>query len=113
MVLPRVITAVVLMPLVLAVVWFGSIPYFLFVTAVCLLSVWEYSNMAEEGGYPNQLGMALAGAFFLMLALYLDGVPLGPIRKAPGPLFIFMLWSFFVFVRELARGVGKCTLLFG
>ena len=103
MVLPRILTAVILVPLVLAIVWFGSIPYFLFVTGVSLIAIWEFCSMAEEGGYPNQLFMALFGGLVVMLSLYLDGAPVGPIAKAPGPIFIFLLWTFAVFVREFFR----------
>lgn len=101
MVLPRVLTAILLVPIVLPAIWVGSIPFFLFVTMICLLSFWEYSNMAEAGGYPNQLWMGMAGTLFLLMALYLDGaLPWGPINKAPSPLFIIILWTFFSFFRE-------------
>ncbi len=103
MLLPRVLTAVFLVPLVVAVVWYGSIPYFLFVAAVCLFAVWEYSLMAEDGGYPNQLGMSLIGSLLMLVALYIDGAPAGPLRQAPGPLFVFLVWSFAVFLREFVR----------
>lgn len=111
MVLPRVLTSCLLVPLVIAVVWFGSVPYFLFVMGICLFSVWEYSVMAEEGGYPNQLVMALLGAFLLVLALYIDGAPLGPIHHAPSPIFVLTLWSFFVFLREFFRADKGHSLL--
>lgn len=103
MVLPRVLTAIVLVPLVIAIFWFGSVPYLIFVTAISLLALWEYSSMAEEGGYPNQPVMALLGGLLVLLALYLDGGSVGPIAKAPGPIFIFLLWTFAVFLREFLR----------
>lgn len=103
MVLPRVLTALVLAPLVLAIFWFGSIPFFLFVMAICLFAIWEFTTMAADGGYPNQPIMSLVGGALVLLALYLDGSPVGPIAKAPGPIFIFLLWCFAVFVREFAR----------
>lgn len=59
--------------------------------------------MAEGGGYPNQLFISLGGGALVLLALYIDGAPLGPVQKAPGPLFVFLLWSFFVFIREFFR----------
>jgi len=103
MLLPRILTAVVLVPFVVAVVWFGSVPFLLFVTAICLLAIWEYCLIADEGGYPNQLGMSLIGGALVLGALYLDGAPAGPVAKAPGPLFVFLLWTFAVFVREFFR----------
>lgn len=104
MLLPRVLTSIFLVPFIVAVIWFGAIPFFLFVTAICFLSVWEYLVMAENGGYPNQLYVGLAGSLLVLIALFLDGMPLGPIRHAPGPSFILLLWVFVVFLREFARG---------
>ncbi len=104
MVLPRVITAFVLVPLVILVVWIGFLPFFIFVSGISLLSFWEYSLMAEEGGYPNQLFVGLLGSLVILGALYLDGVaPWGPLHRSPSALFIFILWIFLVFIREFVR----------
>ena len=111
MVLPRVITAVLLVPLVLAVVWFGSLPFFFFVVGICLFSLWEYSLMADEGGYPNQLGMGLASAFLILLAFFFDGAPWGPIRKAPSPVFLLVLAVFLIVLREFARRDKSYSML--
>lgn len=103
MVLPRVLTSILLVPFVLAVGWYGSVPFFLFVLGVCVISAWEYSLIADQGGFRNQFLVLVTGAGALTLAYYLDGAPWGPLRKAPGPLFIFIAWTFISFVRELAR----------
>lgn len=103
MVLPRVLTSLLLVPVVCAAVWFGSIPFFLLVLAICLFSGWEFSLMAEEGGYPNALYMVLGGVLLVVLALFFDGAPVGPVRAAPTPLFVFVAWSFALFARELIR----------
>jgi CDP-diglyceride synthetase len=103
-VLPRIITAVLLVPIIVPIIWVGSFPFFLFVMAIALLSFWEYSNMAESGGYPNQLVMGMAGTFLILMALFLDGAtPWGPIHRSPSPLFITMIWTFALFVREFFR----------
>lgn len=104
MVLPRVLTALFIVPIVLSAVWMGSIPFFLFVLMICVLGFWEYANMAETGGYPNQLGFGIIGTVLVLMALYLDGAtPWGPVRKSPSPLFITLVWIFFSFVREFFR----------
>ncbi|MBV9080474.1 MAG: phosphatidate cytidylyltransferase, partial [Elusimicrobia bacterium] len=103
MLLPRVLTAVLFVPVVLAVVWFGGLPFLVFASAITLLGLWEYALIADEGGFPNQLGMSLAGGALMLLSLYLDGAPLGPIAKAPGPIFVLLFWMFFVFLREFVR----------
>lgn len=111
MVLPRILTAVVMIPVVLACVWTGSIPFFLFMWGVCMLCSWEFSLIAEEGGYPNQLVMSLLGTTFVLFALFIDGVPKGPIRFMPMVTFILVFWSFIIFVRELARHDKQYSLL--
>ena len=103
MVLPRVLTSLLLVPLVLAVAWYGSVPFFLFAVGVSVLAAWEYGVITEEGGFPNQILVLVSGAAALVLAFYLDGAPWGPLRRAPGPLFIFIAWIFVSFARELAR----------
>jgi phosphatidate cytidylyltransferase len=49
------------------------------------------------------LFIGLFGSLIVLLALYFDGIPLGPLRHAPGPSFILLLWVFIVFLREFAR----------
>ena len=112
MVLPRIITAILLVPIVLPIIWVGSFPFFIFVLAITILGFWEYSNMAEQGGYPNQLVMGIAGSFLILMALFLDGVVLwGPVHKSPSPLFILMLWTFASFIREFFRSDKGHSLL--
>lgn len=104
MVLPRILTSLVLIPVVLTVVWYGTLPYFLFVFGVCMICLWEYSLMANEGGYPNQLGVTLFCGGLMLLSLYLDGATWGgPIHRAPGPHLILILSCFLIFLREFFR----------
>ncbi len=103
MVFPRVITAVVLAPIVLAAAWYGSLPFFLLVLGICLIGVWEYCLIAEEGGYPNDLVLALLGTIAVLLSLFIDGIAIGPLRAAPSPFFVLAAWMLIVFTRELFR----------
>ena len=103
MTLPRIITAIFLVPFMVAVVWYGSLAFFIFVSGLALLCVWEYSVMAETGGYPNQLVLSMIGVLFVVLSLYVDGAPLGPIHKAPSPIFVLLVWTVASFLREFFR----------
>ena len=97
-------TILVLTPLVLAVIWFGSLPYFFFIFGVCLLCLWEYGDISERGGYPTQRGNLLLGGVFILLSLYFDGLLMwGPIHKFPSPYFVFGVFVFLVFLREFIR----------
>ena len=66
MLLPRVLTALVGIPLMLYLVHAGGLAYGLFVTAICALCCYEYALMLRMGGRPVQfvatvaLGAALA-----------------------------------------------------
>lgn len=111
MVLPRVLTALILVPVVLACVYFGSLPFFLFVLGVCLLGVWEYCLIAEEGGYPNHLALSLIGTVLVLLTLFLDGMPIGPVRTAPSSFFVLAVWTMFVFVWEFFRKDPETSFL--
>jgi phosphatidate cytidylyltransferase len=44
--------------------------------------------------------MMLAGGVLILLSLYLDGAQWGPVREAPGPMFVLMLCAFSLFIRE-------------
>lgn len=112
MVFPRIITAVFFVPIVLAAAWTGGLPFFIFVLGICLLSYWEYSLMADGGGYPNQLLIGLLGSLVIVLAFYLDGAPIfGPLRKSPSVLFVFLMWTLLSFLREFIRGDKSVSLL--
>ncbi|MFN0116901.1 MAG: phosphatidate cytidylyltransferase [Elusimicrobiota bacterium] len=111
--LPRIITGILIVPFISIVVWYGSVPFLLFVAAICLLSVWEYSVMADEAGYPNQLFLGLLGVGLILLSLYFDGISMGRIQKTPSPFFILIFWCFISFLRELIRkDKGHSYLIF-
>lgn len=103
MVLPRILTSVVLIPLVVACVWAGSLPFFFFVLGVSLFCLWEYSLITAEGGYPNQFILSMVGGVLIVLSIYIDGMPTGPLHAAPSPVFILIVWVFVLFVREFFR----------
>jgi phosphatidate cytidylyltransferase len=111
MVLPRVLTAMVLVPLMAAVVWFGALPFSIFIAAICFFCIWEFSLMAEEGGYPNHLALSLIGGALVLASLYLDGAAFESIQKAPSPYFVLLVWTFCLFVREFLRADKSHSLL--
>jgi len=104
MTLPRLLTALFTIPLVLAVIWFGSLPFYIFVFGLSLLCVWEFCVMADQGGYPNQMVLAMFGSMALVTSMYLDGLALwGPLHRSPSPFFVLIVWMFCLFIRELFR----------
>lgn len=111
MVFPRIITAFVLVPLIILSVWFGTLPFFFLVMGISLLGVWEYCLMADEGGYPNQLILSLIGTIAILLALFIDGIPRGPLKMAPNTILVVVLWVFIVLFREVIRKDDDYSML--
>ena len=76
MLLPRVLTAVVGIPLMLYLVHAGGVAFSLFVTGIAALCCYEYAMMLRLGGRPVQFltTVVLGGAFAACAALT---VPLG------------------------------------
>lgn len=71
MLLPRVLTALVGIPLMLYLVHAGGLAYGLFVTAICALCCYEYALMLRLGGRPVQFvpAVLLGGALAACAAL--------------------------------------------
>ncbi len=90
----RVLSALVLIPLTLLVVWKGGGAYFLLVSLVTLLASYEYYNVvARRGCRPSYvLGMGLT-ILFLLDAWYVDGEVAKPLLA--GALISSLIWQLF------------------
>ncbi|PIS46761.1 MAG: phosphatidate cytidylyltransferase [Elusimicrobia bacterium CG08_land_8_20_14_0_20_51_18] len=73
MLLPRIITAVLGIPVVVSFVYFGGLPYFFFVFLIVMLSLYEYSTLLKIGLKPvERFSLFFFGAL-IPAALYLNG----------------------------------------
>jgi phosphatidate cytidylyltransferase len=72
--LPRVLTALVAAPLLLWVLWLGSLPFLVFLFFLILIGLWEFHAMAEEGGHATQSWWGIALGLFVTVAFFLSGV---------------------------------------
>ncbi len=73
MLLPRVLTAAVGIPLLLYLVHAGGIAWVIFTTAVCVLCVYEYGLILAAGGRPVQRWVLLLCGAVLALSVALGG----------------------------------------
>ena len=73
MLLPRVITAIIGAPLVLAFIWFGQLPYFLFVFSVIIFSLYEYYSIMKIGLKPVDGFSLFFSGILLPIAFYING----------------------------------------
>ncbi|MGC9069915.1 MAG: phosphatidate cytidylyltransferase [Elusimicrobiales bacterium] len=89
MILPRVITAVFGIPIVLTVVYIGGIPFLLFVMFVIIASAWEYYIMMKLSSKSADFFSLFISSATIPIAFYLNG-------DAPSYNFITMVISFCV-----------------
>ncbi|MFN3966075.1 MAG: phosphatidate cytidylyltransferase [Endomicrobiia bacterium] len=66
MILPRLLTAIIGIPLILLCIHFGGVSYFLLITVIVLFSLQEYFFIAEKRNYSVQ---KITGYFFGLLVL--------------------------------------------
>jgi phosphatidate cytidylyltransferase len=112
--LKRWLTAVVAVPLLFAVVFFGSEALFsVLIAGVILLGVYEYHHMAFGAGHLWQKGQGLLIGFFIPLAVYW-----GDMRLLLAVLSFSVLLVFFTYLLRIKEDhfdilpVGKMVLGF-
>lgn len=89
MLLPRVLTAAVGIPLLLFLIHWGGLPYALFISGICALALYEYETILTMGGRPVQRVATMAGGAALSLCLALGG-PVSLVFSALVILFLMV-----------------------
>jgi len=105
--LPRVLTAAVGIPLLLYLVHAGGLAWAGFTAAVCILCVYEYGFILAAGGRPVQRWMLLWGGALLGLSVALGGPSQAVLTVVTAA---FLLREMFSKVHSLER---LCFTLFG
>ena len=66
----RVLVAIVAIPLIVYVAYAGGILFFIFVTGVAVLAVYEFYGLAERKGSSPQRAMGILGTILLCTAFF-------------------------------------------
>ena len=110
MLLPRILTAIIGVPLVLFAIHLGGVPYMALVALVILLSLYEYGLILWTGGRSVQRVPLLVFGFFMAAIAVLERLPLNqPQADHLLPLAInitilgVVLWEVFSKNRSLER----------
>ncbi|MHB9154061.1 MAG: phosphatidate cytidylyltransferase [Endomicrobiales bacterium] len=104
MLLPRVITAVVGVPLILLTVYWGGIPFFVLMLGVTVLALREYFHLSARAKYEAQPVVGTAAGVLLFVSLFLNGTSLGPQSENQGTVALIAVILAAVFVREILIG---------
>jgi len=122
MILPRLLTAIIGIPVILLSIYFGNIPYFILVLLVVCFSLQEYFFLLVKGGYGPRVVPGYVAAGALLFSVYFSGTgvlaPAGNVVTAVVlTLFLFALFIYEIlastFKRKLEEGaVGRISTTF-
>lgn len=110
MLAPRLLTAVVGIPILLGAIFFGGLPYFFVVLAIVLLGLREFYHLARETGYPcySTTGTLFGG--LLVASIFLNGVTLGSVTENQATAAVLSILLAVLIVRSLWKGPADTTL---
>jgi phosphatidate cytidylyltransferase len=73
MILPRILTAIIGIPLVILSIKFGSIPYFVFILAITCLALNEYFYLTKQAEYETYPVVGFIIGVLFVLSIYFNG----------------------------------------
>lgn len=103
MILPRILTAVVGIPLIILAVYWGGIPFFLLMGGVIFMSLREYYILAGYGKYASQPVIGTVAGMLLFVSLFLNGTKLGVSLENQGTAALISLMFMPIFLSEMFR----------
>jgi phosphatidate cytidylyltransferase len=110
MLLPRFLTALVGVPLLLGAIWFGSLPYFFIVLGIVLLGLREFYFLAEQSGYPCYRGLGVLGGALLTISIYMNGLSFGQVTENQGTAAVVFIFFVAIVIRSIQRGPADTSL---
>lgn len=123
--LPRVIVAVVAVPLILFICYVGSVYFLLFVLAVGILALQEFFDLARRKGADPQVGLAIVGvtllhlSFFhekiqnVVLPIFIEHGGISLLQKLQLFITVFFLYLVITLAVELFRNKGSIFMNVG
>ncbi len=96
MLLPRFLTALFGIPLILLVIWMGYLPYFFFVYAVIFLGLYEFYFLWTERGYNLDKIFGYIFGTLLLMSFYLNSVGLAnpAVNEGTGLIFTVAILAY-------------------
>ena len=110
MLLPRVLTAVIGVPVLLLAIYFGSLPFFFIVLGIVLLGLREFYYLAQETGYPCYEWLGLIFGTLMVVSVFLNGVGFGQVMENQLTAAIVTVAIVAVVVRSFWKGPADTTL---
>jgi phosphatidate cytidylyltransferase len=110
MLLPRILTAVLGVPVLLAVIWFGGLPFYFALLAITLVAMREFYYLAEQTGYPCYTGLGVVGGGLVLTSMFFNGVAIANSTDNQVTAAIISLLLLLVVLKSLAKGPSDTSL---
>ncbi|PIV52929.1 MAG: hypothetical protein COS17_06520 [Elusimicrobia bacterium CG02_land_8_20_14_3_00_37_13] len=103
MILPRLITAIIGIPLVLLSIWFGGIPYLILIMAIVVYGIKEYQYIVQKANYDVQIVTSYIFGILMLFSVYLNGTKIGNALVNQGTALLINIMLIVVFLYEIIR----------
>jgi phosphatidate cytidylyltransferase len=103
MLLPRLITAVIGIPLVLLATYWGGIPFLVLTTGIVFLALHEYYMLAAHGGYQSHMKTGIVMGMLLFLSLFLNGTSMTALSENQGTVALLSIMLMPIFLVEMLK----------
>jgi len=104
MLLPRLLTAVIGIPVILIAIKFGGIPYLVLVTGIILFALNEYFFLLKYGKYNAHPVPAYVMSVMLLSSIYISGAKLIPAMDGFSTSVVFSAGLILFFLFEIITG---------
>ncbi|MFH1368757.1 MAG: phosphatidate cytidylyltransferase [Elusimicrobiota bacterium] len=103
MILPRIITAIIGIPLVMLAVFWGGIPFFVMMIGVTFLALREYFMLARISRYDTYPLAGTIAGLLLFISIFLNNTYLADLDSSQGTSLIVTVILIFLFLVEMLR----------
>jgi phosphatidate cytidylyltransferase len=110
MLLPRLLTAIIGLPILIAAIYFGSLPFFFLVLGIVFLGLREFYYLAEECGYPTFRWLGTLGGLLVVLSVFLAGTSFGQVTENQFTAALLSILMVVIVVRSIGRGPTETLL---
>lgn len=110
MLLPRLMTALVGGAILLASIYFGSLPFFFVILAIVIVAVREFYAIAQETGYPCYPALGQCASALFVVSVYVNGLAFGQQAENQFSSAVLALFMILIVSRSLASGPKDTSL---
>jgi len=110
MLFPRLMTAIIGLPLLVAAIYFGSLPFFFLILAIVFLGLREFYFLAEENGYPTFRWLGVLAGILIVVSVFLNGTAFAQVTENQSTAALLSLVIIALAVRSIWRGPTETLL---